>query len=73
MSEAERETFKRLRVYTAGLGFTHPNGFPPGNSANQPTTEDEAREMVRDLAGQGVHFVKMWVNKMRGRCDGAMP
>ena len=52
------------RMYTAGRGFTHPGGFPPGNTNNQPETEDEAREMVRELAGQGVHFVKMWVNEM---------
>ena len=52
------------RMYTAGRGFTHPGGFPPGNTNNQPKTEDEARETVRELAGQGVHFVKMWVNDM---------
>ena len=52
------------RMFTAGRGFSHVNGFPPGRPTNQPTTEDEAREMVRGLAGQGVHFVKMWVNKM---------
>ena len=51
------------RMFTAGRGFTHPNGFNSGVGP-QPTTEEEAREMVRDLAGQGVHFVKMWVNEM---------
>ena len=50
------------RMFTAGRGFTHPDGFNAG--AQQPTSEDEAREMVRALAGQGVHFVKMWVNEM---------
>ena len=49
------------RMFTAGRGFTHPDGFN-ARVARQPTTEDEAREMVRALAGQGVHFVKMWVN-----------
>ena len=49
------------RVFTAGRGFTAPDGFNAA-LAQQPTTEDEAREMVRELAGQGVHFVKMWVN-----------
>ncbi len=49
------------RVFTAGRGFTAPDGFNAA-LAQQPTTEEEAREMVRELAGQGVHFVKMWVN-----------
>ena len=50
------------RMFTAGRGFTHPGGFNAG--AQQPATEEEAREMVRALAGQGVHFVKMWVNEV---------
>ena len=50
------------RMFTAGRGFTYPGGFIAG--AQQPTTEEEAREMVRTLAGQGVHYVKMWVNEM---------
>ena len=50
------------RMFTAGRGFTHPGGFNAG--AQQPTSTDEARAMVRALAGQGVHFVKMWVNEM---------
>ena len=49
------------RVFTAGRGFTYPDGFNAA-LAQQPATEEEAREMVRELAGQGVHFVKMWVN-----------
>ena len=51
------------RVFTAGVGFSHPNGFNAAG-AQQPATEDEARAMVRELAGQGVQFVKMWVNDM---------
>ena len=51
------------RLYTAGLGFSHPdNGFPPGRPINRPVTAAEARELVRGLAGQGAHFVKMWVD-----------
>ena len=52
------------RVFTAGRGFSYPDGFPPGNSAHQPRTPEEARELVRGLAEQGVHFTKMWVNEM---------
>ncbi len=51
------------RVFTAGIGFSHPNGFNAAG-AQEPATEDEARAMVRELAGQGVQFVKMWVNDM---------
>jgi len=51
------------RAYTAGLGFSHPNGFN-ATGRNAPTTEDEARAMVRAQVALGVHFIKMWVNEM---------
>jgi hypothetical protein len=49
------------RAFTAGLGFSYPGGF---NSSfpNLPTTEEEARAMVREQAALGIHFTKMWVN-----------
>ena len=50
------------RVFTAGLGFSHPDGFI--SAALQPTTEAEARELVREQAALGAHFIKMWVNEM---------
>ena len=50
------------RLYTAGLGFTHPQGHPVELPiVNRPATEEEARKMVRELAAQRVDFVKMWV------------
>ena len=52
------------RIYTAGLGFSYPDGFPPGLPVNRPSSEEEAQALVRNLAGQGVHFIKMWVNEM---------
>ena len=52
------------RMYTAGLGFSAPDGFPPGLPVNRPATPEEARRLVNELADQGVHFVKMWVNEM---------
>ena len=48
------------RIFTAGLGFTHPEGFPPNTRG--PATEEEAREMVRELAAQEVDLIKMWVD-----------
>ncbi len=47
------------RLYTAGRGFSAPGGMP--SSANAPTSEEEAVEMVRALAAQNVDLVKMWV------------
>ena len=52
------------RPYTAGTGFQAPDGFPPGLMRNQPETTEEARELVRGLAAQGVHFTKMWITEM---------
>lgn len=57
------------RLYTAGRGFSHAGGLPPGVPIiNRPETTDQAREMVRGLATQGVHLVKMWVD---GTLDGS--
>ena len=49
------------RTYTAGTGFSYPGGFNAAGR-NAPTTEDEARELVRNQIALGVHFIKMWVN-----------
>jgi len=51
------------RAFTAGLGFSYPGGFNSGFT-NTPTTEEEARAMVREQAGLGVHFTKMWINEV---------
>ena len=49
------------RTYTAGTGFSYPGGFNAAGR-NAPTTEEEARELVRNQIELGVHFIKMWVN-----------
>ena len=70
MAAANAGQFAAPRLYTAGRGFSHPGGLPPGVPViNRPTTTDEAREMVRQLAAQGVHLVKMWVD---GTLDGSL-
>ena len=51
------------RAYTAGLGFSYPGGFN-SSFTNTPTTEEEARAMVREQAALGVHFTKMWINEV---------
>ena len=51
------------RMFTAGRGFTHPEGHPITQTVvRRPATPDEARQDVRELAAQEVDFVKMWVD-----------
>ena len=51
------------RTYTAGTGFSYPGGFNAAGR-NAPTTEEEARALVRGQIELGVHFIKMWVNEV---------
>lgn len=51
------------RAFTAGLGFSHPNGFN-ASGRNAPETEEEARALVQAQVALGVHFIKMWVNEV---------
>ena len=60
IAEARAGNVPAPRIFTAGLGFSHPEGFPPGTRG--PATEEEAREMVRELAAQEVDLIKMWVD-----------
>lgn len=60
IDEARAGNVPAPRVFTAGVGFTHPEGFPPGKLG--PATEEEAREMVRELAAEEVDLIKMWVD-----------
>lgn len=56
------------RVYTAGLGFTHPDGHPTGQEdIHRPANEEEARLQVQQLAAQKVDFVKIWVESRGGK------
>ncbi len=62
------------RIYTAGLGFTHPKGHPTAlDSVRRPATEEEARAAVRELAAQKVDFVKMWVDTLGGTAPKITP
>lgn len=60
IDEARAGNVPAPRIFTAGVGFSHPEGFPPGKLG--PATEEEAREMVRELAAQEVDLIKMWVD-----------
>lgn len=62
----------RATVLTAGLGFTGKGGYPGSlpqftGVPREVDTPEEARENVRELAGQGVDFVKIWVDDHFGR------
>jgi imidazolonepropionase-like amidohydrolase len=55
------------RLYTAGRGFTHPKGHPIAHQPpRRPTSADEARQQVSELAAQKVDFVKIWVASQHG-------
>ena len=51
------------RTFTAGMGFSYPGGFNAAGR-NAPTTEEEARALVREQIALGAHFIKMWVNEV---------
>lgn len=63
MLEAHAGRSDLPRAFTAGLGFSYPEGFN-SSFTNTPTTEEEARTMVRQQAALGIHFTKMWVNEV---------
>ena len=65
------------RLETAGRGLAAPNAGP-GASALRPsaygvTTEAEGRQYVRDLAADGVAFVKIWVDDRGGSVEKLSP
>lgn len=58
------------RLFTAGRGLAAPNAGP-GAAALRPsalgvTSQDEGRRLVRELAAQGVAFIKVWVDDRGG-------
>lgn len=58
IADAKAGTIPAPRLYTAGAGFSHPLGMPPGDVIQRPATEEEARQMVRDLAAADVDLIK---------------
>jgi len=56
------------RLYTAGLGFTHPDGHPIQLPfVRRPPTIEEARAGVAELGAQKVDFIKMCCQRSRPR------
>ncbi len=74
MHQARDGKFLAPRVYTSGLGFTHPQGAPQvASPINRPANEEEARAAVQKLAAQKVDFIKMWVEGGGGRTPKITP
>lgn len=74
MHEAKEGKFLAPRVYTSGLGFSHPQGSPAvSGKINRPASEEEARTAVRALAAQRVDFIKIWVEGGGGRTPKITP
>ena len=65
------------RLYTAGSGLAAPNAGP-GSPALRPsasgvTSADEGRQLVAELADQGVSFIKIWVDDRGGTVEKLAP
>ena len=58
-------------LFTAGRGIGPPGGVPPQpvapDQVYRPTTADQARGFVRDMAGHHVDVVKIWVDDNFGK------
>ena len=65
------------RLFTAGRGLARPNAGP-GAAALRPSaygvdSEEDGRRYVRELAAQGVSFVKIWVDDRGGSVEKLEP
>ena len=75
--DQEAGTLGGARLFTAGRGLARPNAGP-GAAALRPsaygvTNEAEGRRYVRELAAQGVSFVKIWVDDRGGSVEKLEP
>jgi imidazolonepropionase-like amidohydrolase len=67
--EVRAAAHSSTRYLTAGMGFGMPNAGPGGamrDSAYGVTTEEEARQDVRELAAHKPDMVKIWVDDRNG-------
>jgi imidazolonepropionase-like amidohydrolase len=71
--EQQRGLLGGARLLTAGRGLAPPNAGPGAaalrGSAYGVTTEDEAREAVRELSALDVDAVKIWVDDRNGSVE----
>jgi imidazolonepropionase-like amidohydrolase len=69
--ESHNGTLPGALIYTAGRGFGVPNGLPPLSMGTdlvyRPTTADEARKDVDELAQHHPDIVKLWLDDFWGQ------
>lgn len=69
--ESRAGTLPGAAFYTAGRGFGVPNGMPPlamgMDQVYRPSTPEEARRDVDELAAHKPDIVKMWVDDFYGQ------
>ena len=72
-ADQDRDVPGRARLLTAGRGLAAPDAGPGAEalreSAYGVTTEEEARDAVRELALSGVDVVKIWVDDRNGNVE----
>jgi imidazolonepropionase-like amidohydrolase len=70
-AESRQGTLPGALVFTAGRGFGVPEGMPPAGMGldvvYRPSTPEEARKDVRELAQHKPDLVKMWVDGFYGQ------
>jgi imidazolonepropionase-like amidohydrolase len=70
-AESRAGTLPGAELFTAGKGFGVPGGMPPVamgmDQVFRPTSVEEARADVRELASHKVDVVKMWVDDFYGQ------
>ena len=75
--EQRAGTLGGARLFTAGRGLAAPNAGPGAaalrSSAGGVTSAEEGRAFVRELAEQGVAFVKIWVDDRGGTVEKLAP
>jgi imidazolonepropionase-like amidohydrolase len=69
--QQRKGTIPGAQIFTAGRGVGAPSGVPPQpvapDQVYRPTTADEARANVREMAGHHVDIVKLWVDDNLGK------
>lgn len=70
-SESHQGKLPGALLYTAGRGFGVPNGLPPAimgtDLVYRPTTPEETRKDVDELATHHPDFVKLWLDDFWGQ------
>jgi len=75
--EQKKGTFPGATIFTAGRGIGVPGAAPPvpvaPDQVYRPTTVDEARADVREMASRHVDMIKIWVDDVYGRFSKMQP